>query len=210
MEIIGYHGTSQAAAEKIEARDFAAVPENQYRWLGNGIYFFEDSHPHAAAWAKIVVARNYRKNPDRPASELVPAVVRAKINLRGGCLDLADPYYLGLLRNAQSKLIRTLTRTGQKLPQQKPFTVAEGEVLAGYWDEYEGFGKNELDCAVINYACVLSRSKENMAIRTVRGIFTEGFESYDTSWIFDKCHVAIAVRHPFDAMTVEQVSKIGP
>jgi len=42
LRAIGYHGTSQAVAQVI-LRDGFVVSRNVYEWLGDGVYFFQDS-----------------------------------------------------------------------------------------------------------------------------------------------------------------------
>jgi len=49
--LIGFHGTSRSAAEQILARGFL-TSANEYDWLGDGIYFFQDAPLRAQEWAR--------------------------------------------------------------------------------------------------------------------------------------------------------------
>jgi hypothetical protein len=42
IEVYGYHGTSQAQAASILTNGFQAS-DNDYDWLGTGVYFFQDA-----------------------------------------------------------------------------------------------------------------------------------------------------------------------
>jgi len=83
--VIGYHGCSTEAAQRILSAQRFIRSENSYDWLGVGVYFWEYGPFRAAEWAKT------RFNEDA-------AVLQATIRL-GRCLNLLDPrHYGGLLR----------------------------------------------------------------------------------------------------------------
>jgi hypothetical protein len=50
LQVYGYHGTSQTKALSILDRGFRAS-DNDYDWLGTGIYFFQDAPLRAKQWA---------------------------------------------------------------------------------------------------------------------------------------------------------------
>jgi hypothetical protein len=75
MRAIGFHGTNVAAAQRILASGFV-ISRNEYDWLGDGAYFFQDAQQRALEWARM-----------RFGSEA--AVLGAEIDLTG-CLDLLD------------------------------------------------------------------------------------------------------------------------
>jgi hypothetical protein len=75
IEIYGYHGTSQTKATSILASGFR-VSDNNYDWLGTGIYFFQDAPLRAHQWAT-------QQYPGEPA------VIRAHLRLEN-CIDLFD------------------------------------------------------------------------------------------------------------------------
>lgn len=51
MRAIGFHGTSTRAAERILASGFQ-ISRNEYDWLGDGAYFFQDAPERALEWAR--------------------------------------------------------------------------------------------------------------------------------------------------------------
>ncbi|HEU4883856.1 MAG TPA: hypothetical protein VFT45_16470 [Longimicrobium sp.] len=51
MRAIGYHGTSAEAARRILSSGFE-ISRNEYDWLGDGAYFFQDAPLRAREWAK--------------------------------------------------------------------------------------------------------------------------------------------------------------
>jgi hypothetical protein len=46
MRAIGYHGTNVQAAQRILSSGFQ-VSRNEYDWLGDGAYFFQDAPARA-------------------------------------------------------------------------------------------------------------------------------------------------------------------
>ena len=78
--VIAYHGCGKTTADGVLAGEPFEVSDNNYDWLGSGIYFWEFGYDRAMKWARLQVARNrYRK----------PAVVGALIQL-ANCFDLLD------------------------------------------------------------------------------------------------------------------------
>ena len=75
MRAIGYHGTCEEAAQRILATGFE-ISRNEYDWLGDGAYFFQDAPVRAREWAE-----------QRFGAEA--AVIGAEIDL-AGCIDLLD------------------------------------------------------------------------------------------------------------------------
>ncbi len=75
IEVYGYHGTSQSKAASILQNGFLAS-DNDYDWLGTGIYFFQDAPLRAKQWAT-------EQHPQEPA------VICARIQL-DSCIDLFD------------------------------------------------------------------------------------------------------------------------
>ena len=69
MEVTGFHGTSRASAGSILANGFD-LSRNEYDWLGEGVYFFQDAPQRALDWARERFGRE-------------AAVVMAMIDLDG-------------------------------------------------------------------------------------------------------------------------------
>ena len=75
--IIGFYGTSKIIAQQLCKGAPFKSSQNDYDWLGSGIYFWEYAPYRAWSWAK-------QQNPKNPT------VVAALIRL-GNCFDLLDP-----------------------------------------------------------------------------------------------------------------------
>ncbi len=105
LEVYGYHGTSQKAAQKIIEQGFN-FSINDYDWLGTGVYFFQDAPLRAYTWAK-------ERYPD------TPAVIRAKLVLEN-CLDLLDIGWFPLIRETYDSFVTAYKKTNIPLPRQNP------------------------------------------------------------------------------------------
>jgi hypothetical protein len=103
MRAIGYHGTSVERAERILVSGFQAS-RNDYDWLGDGVYFFQDAPLRAWEWAT-----------ERFAGDA--AVVGAEIDL-AGCVDLLDIAWERPIANAHERFLRYLAQTGADVPRQ--------------------------------------------------------------------------------------------
>lgn len=76
----GFHGTTKTIAESVLCDSGALeISNNDYNWLGKGIYFWEGDPSRAMLWAENKCARRV------PVEQ--PAVVGAIIDL-GNCLTL--------------------------------------------------------------------------------------------------------------------------
>jgi hypothetical protein len=103
MRAIGYHGTSVERAERILAHGFE-ISRNDYDWLGDGAYFFQDAPARAAEWARQGFG-----------AEL--AVVGAEVDL-SDCLDLLDPNWHGVVREGYTTFLNDLRADGRSAPRQ--------------------------------------------------------------------------------------------
>jgi len=103
MRAIGFHGTSVERAERILAGGFQPS-RNDYDWLGDGAYFFQDSPSRAWEWAR-----------DRFGADA--AVLRAEIDMTD-CLDLLDPAWHPIVRRVHEDLLRRLRGMGFPEPRQ--------------------------------------------------------------------------------------------
>jgi hypothetical protein len=121
IEVYGYHGTSQAKAASILTHGFLAS-DNDYDWLGTGIYFFQDAPMRAKQWA-------IEQHPDEPA------VICARIQLEN-CIDLFDIEWFPILKSIYNLFDDQYRSTNQPLPKQNPSRSKA----------------HRLDCAFFNYA----------------------------------------------------------
>ena len=80
--VLGYHGCDQAIINDVlTGKHDLRASRNDYDWLGNGIYFWEDSYQRAFQWALQSKRVTH------------PGVIGAVINL-GHCLNLLDVEHL--------------------------------------------------------------------------------------------------------------------
>ena len=103
--VVGYHGTRLETARKIVQLDEPFTPsENDYDWLGPGVYFWEYAPKRAWEWA-----RNQFKTDKI-------AVLGAMIRL-GNCFDLLDPDNLETLASHHDQIEKDLEGTDEALPK---------------------------------------------------------------------------------------------
>jgi hypothetical protein len=89
--IIGYHGCDRLTAERVLlGRGRLSPSQNDYDWLGGGIYFWEYGPERALDWARAVCKRH----PNRIRQ---PAVLGAIIH-SGVCFDLLDVRFTTLVK----------------------------------------------------------------------------------------------------------------
>ena len=106
---IAYHGCDGALANRVlQTGETLKVSENDYDWLGSGIYLWEFGLDRAKAWAEEL----HRRFPKRVRK---PAVLVAVIQL-GSCFDL--PSYSPEL-NPDERLNCALKSTLSHLPHAK-------------------------------------------------------------------------------------------
>jgi len=168
--IIGFHGCTETNSKKIIKSSF--IPsENDYDWLGRGVYFWEGNFQMAFDWIEGEIARKKLKHEK-------PAVIGAVIRVTSNWVDLLDTSHVNLL-SAASSFVDTakyyLAFMGKKQPTNSAYL-------------------HKLDCIVIE-KMVSDLSSQNIVVDGIRGAFTEGAPIYDTANFFKKTHVQIAVRN---------------
>jgi hypothetical protein len=120
LTVYGYHGTSQTKATNILKHGFLAS-DNDYDWLGTGIYFFQDAPIRAKQWAT-------QQHPNNPA------VICAQIQLEN-CIDLFDVGWQPALKNMYNLFIERHRLLNRPLPKQSPHSSKA----------------HRLDCAFLNF-----------------------------------------------------------
>jgi hypothetical protein len=170
--VLGYHGCADAFARAVldgtQLIDSWKPSENEWDWLGHGIYFWEHSPWRALRWAE--------ENCTSDGSN--GAVIGAVIQL-GRCFDLLNEAITGLLSESYVSLAEGFAAVSQPLPENRG-----------------AFGKvRELDCLVINDYLDRLESEE-VKYDTVRGAFQEGALAYPGAGFSRETHVQIAVRNP--------------
>lgn len=177
--VLAYHGCDRSTAkEVIEGKKDLKISQNAYDWLGEGIYFWENSPRRALRWAEFL-----KSHPRRTGSKIKdPAVVGAVIEL-GNCLDLTDQASLDLLKEMYKPFNDTMFAAGLPMPENKGSSEDDQDLLLRY-----------LDCAVINFSHQMRKAEKLDPFDTVRGVFFEGKSIFDGSRIREKTHIQIAVR----------------
>ena len=169
--VFGYHGCDASVADHAILSGKHLVPsENDYDWLGEGIYFWEHGPERAMEWAQ---------EKQRRGEINQPAVVGALIHL-GNCFDLLDIRSTSILAGAFEILRNVLLARGQQIPEN-----------SGGLDQW----RRKRDCAVLNFLLENLETPEN-SHETVRGIFPEGDFAFEGSGIRLKSHIQIAVGDP--------------
>lgn len=170
--VLAYHGCDEAVARRLlHAQERFRQSENDYDWLGRGIYFWEYGANRAFRFAKQQVRRRRIKKP---------AVIGALIQL-GRCFDLMDTRFTEDLAAAYGVWATGLTKKGVSLP-----------VNSGATPDRK---LRRRDCAALNW--YLDQLEEKgQGYDSVRCGFVEGSLVYEGSGIHRESHVQLAVRNP--------------
>jgi hypothetical protein len=168
--ILGYHGCDLDVGERLLDGAAFKPSNNDYDWLGPGIYFWEANPKRALEFAA--------ETADRKVAGISKAFVIGVIIDLGLCLDLTTSSGLDWVRIAHDNLIRGTLAANFPLP-----TNSKDQL------------KRNLDCAVIRRLHRILEAEKLPAIDTVKGVFTEGEPLYPGSGFREKTHVQIAVRN---------------
>jgi hypothetical protein len=180
--VLGYHGCDNAVAERLLGGDRFRLSENDYDWLGPGIYFWE-ANPHRA----LSFAREVQKR--EPSKVKSPAVLGAVIEF-GLCLDLASEAGIIQARAAYDALREVSEAAGTALPIND---LGPDSLL------------RRLDCAVIRQLHQIRETADQEPVDTVRGIFIEGEPLYPTAKFYTKTHCQVCVCNPLQIKGVFRV-----
>jgi len=178
--IVGFHGCDATFRDKIVNKKAKFNhSENDYDWLGSGMYFWENNEERAFSFAHEL------KNKKRGKIEVIksPAVLGAVIDL-GFCLDLLDSKYIKMVKESFDILENTNRISGITLPENKPLRGSKDLLL------------RVLDCLVIEN---LHRKRLENNLRpfdSARGVFIEGDSLYPNAGFNEKSHIQICIRNP--------------
>ncbi len=176
---VGFHGCDKETKNSvINGKSRLKPSKNEYDWLGNGIYFWENNPKRALKYAE-----NIAQNPKKYNSKIEkPASIGAFIDMTK-CFNLLDSKLIDLLKNAYEAY--------KKICEVGEATMAENKIIE------KGVPlKRNLDCAVIETLHSIRDENELPEFDTVRGVFFEGAELYEGSGFKEKNHIQICVRNP--------------
>ena len=149
--ILAYHGFDRSVAERLLSNKTFRLSENDYDWLGSGVYFGEANPARALAWA-----RHLKKvGKSGPARIRQPYATGAVINL-GYCLDLISTNGIEFVKEAYLDFKHYMEQSGSPMPTNR----GGDDLLQRY-----------LDCAVINHIHSVNKRDKGKAFDTVRGLF---------------------------------------
>lgn len=104
--VVGYHGCSEQTAGAILAGQPFHLSANEWDWLGEGVYFWENAPTRAQDWAR-----------QRFGAEA--AVLEARIRL-GRCLNLLDTKHFADIVRVYYTIVAELSAQGLPVPENKP------------------------------------------------------------------------------------------
>lgn len=125
-----------------------------------------------------------RCQESRYGSDAVVVAVRVDLD---GCLDLLNPRWQSLLRDADAQFVLECLAEGRPLPTNRPS------------------GNRARDCATINWFCERA-TETGLTVRSVRAVFEEGEPIFEASAIRTRSHVQVAVRDLGAVLEVEEIS----
>ncbi|EJW11734.1 hypothetical protein A33M_2802 [Rhodovulum sp. PH10] len=169
--VLGYHGCDLTVGERLLGGDSFTPSQNDYDWLGPGIYLWEANPLRGLDYAREAMSR-------KGSRITTPFVVGAVIDL-GNCLDLTTAFGIGVVKRGYESLKRSHAELGTPMPTNTADRL-----------------RRRLDCAVIQRVHSIFEDAGLPAFDAVRGVFTEGRPAYEGAAFDEKTHVQIAVRNP--------------
>lgn len=144
--VLGFHGCDKLVSERILMhQDVMKLSDNEYDWLGPGIYFWENNPQRAIEFAQML-----KDKPDRArVSVNEPASLGAVVDL-GHCLNLLEQTSLDVLKRGYEILKIKMEKLGTPMPENKRGSKSESKDLLLRF----------LDCAVIQAVHEYNRETE--------------------------------------------------
>ena len=170
--VLGYHGCDLSVARKVvSGADQLKPSQNEYDWLGSGLYFWEDNHSRAFRWAQD--EQCYQSGKVK-----TPAALGAIIDL-GNCLNLIDAEHLDLVKAAHRAYVEFCRVSNLKPAENKG----------------KDFRARYLDKAVFETLHRLREKEGKAPFDTVRAFFVEGEALYESAGLHSLDHIQICVRN---------------
>jgi hypothetical protein len=173
--VIGFHGCDKSVYDRVLKYDECLKPsENDYDWLGHGIYFWENNPSRAVEYAVESKKRGKIKEE---------AVIGAVIDL-GYCLNLVESTSLQIVKQGYELLCKDIENAKIPFPENK-FGGSSVDLLLRF-----------LDCAVIERIHQFNIETGEPGYDSVRGVFWEGGDLYPNSGFKEKNHIQLCVKNP--------------
>lgn len=175
--VLAFHGCDKSVGEGVlSGKATLTASDNDYDWLGGGIYFWEGDPERAMLFATEAAKQD--KKVSR-GSIRDPFVLGAILDL-GLCCNLLSSDAVSELCEAHKAFEAVTKKADAPMPTN-----------AGGMDK----GARRLDCAVIRVMHSLRQESGFEPYDSVRGAFWEGGEIYPGAGFSNKGHVQIAVRN---------------
>lgn len=175
--VIGFHGCDKSIADKVLSGEEDLIPStNDYDWLGNGIYFWENNETRALKYAQDLMKR-------KGSSIKEPAIIGAVLDL-GYCMDLTDSLYLSELKEVYAIMSESFEKMGTPLPENSDIGNSTDKLM------------RRLDCAIIQTIHQINEATKERKYDSVKGVFWEGAPLYPNAGFTEKNHIQICVRNP--------------
>jgi len=171
FQITGFHSCDrEVGLSVLNGKDIIKSSSNDWDWLGEGIYFWEQNPVRALEYAEeSAIGLQHNKTRIRN-----PFVIGAIIEL-GNCLNLIEPTSLQIVKQAYNSLKEAHNKSGE------PMKLNDG-------------AKRELDCAVIKYIHEIRHRAGDPEFETIRSPFHEADLLYDNANFSARLHIEICVR----------------
>jgi hypothetical protein len=178
--IIGFHGCDRTVRDAIvNSQSMLYESNNDYDWLGNGMYFWENNQKRAFDFIQ-----NLFSNPRQGKIPIKdPAVLGAVIDL-GFCLDLMDKEFIELVKQSYDTLAASFKQVNLRLTENAPLGKSKDLLL------------RKLDCAVIENLHLYRKRQKTRPFDSARGVFIEGDPIYHTAGFYEKSHIQLCIRNP--------------
>jgi len=173
--VLGYHGCDRGVAQALlDGKAQFTASQNDWDWLGWGIYFWEANPLRGLEFAQEQTGRGRVSDP---------FVIGAVLDL-GYCLDLTSSTGIAAVKAAYSNFVEVTEEAGKPMPKNR----GGPDALL-----------RELDCAVINHLHQVRASAQPplQPFDSVKGVFlAEGGQIYEGSGFYNKTHIQVCVRSP--------------
>ena len=179
--VLGFHGCDEITADLLlsTSKPIFKPSNNDYDWLGSGMYFWENDPYRAESFIREVHTRKPKSVPN-------PTVIGAVLDL-GYCLNLTEYHYINLLKDIYPIYLAGLKKTNAEIPINQNANGNDHDRLF-----------RKLDRAVIEFlhSSLIEAAPPLPSFDSVRGMFIEGDKLYEGAGFHEKTHVQIAIRNP--------------